>query len=151
MPARKATTPAAIFRHYFTIAQVADALSVSSRSVRRWSSHAIFRSTGSAAPSCYNDQGPTRRAGAYPFRREADVFHRRRHRSFRPESVDDLQQDEKWRDRVDKNRRAKIDQSAVAAPASGGVVTMPASPRFFTISDIADCLDVSSRTVRRWI
>ena len=28
---------------------------------------------------------------------------------------------------------------------------MPASPRFFTISDIADCLDVSSRTVRRWI
>jgi excisionase family DNA binding protein len=30
-------------------------------------------------------------------------------------------------------------------------VTMPASPRFFTISDIADCLDVSCRTVRRWI
>ena len=28
---------------------------------------------------------------------------------------------------------------------------MPASPRFFTISDIANCLDVSSRTVRRWI
>ena len=28
---------------------------------------------------------------------------------------------------------------------------MPASPRFFTISDIANRLDVSSRTVRRWI
>ena len=28
---------------------------------------------------------------------------------------------------------------------------MPASPRFFTISDVANCLDVSSRTVRRWI
>jgi excisionase family DNA binding protein len=28
---------------------------------------------------------------------------------------------------------------------------MPASPRFFTISDIANRLDLSSRTVRRWI
>lgn len=28
---------------------------------------------------------------------------------------------------------------------------MPASPRFFTISDITNCLGVSSRTVRRWI
>jgi excisionase family DNA binding protein len=25
------------------------------------------------------------------------------------------------------------------------------APRFFTIADIADCLDVSTRTVRRWI
>jgi len=28
---------------------------------------------------------------------------------------------------------------------------MPASPRFFTISNIANCLNVSSRTVPRWI
>jgi excisionase family DNA binding protein len=91
------------------------------------------------------------RAGAHPFRRKADVFSRRRHQSFWPESLDDLQQDEKWRDRVDENRRAKIDQSAVVASAFGSGVIMPASPRFFAISDVANCLDVSSRTVRRWI
>jgi hypothetical protein len=71
------------------------------------------------------------RAGAHPFRRKADVFSRRRHQSFWPESLDDLQQDEKWRDRVDENRRAKIDQSAVAASAFGSGVIMPASPRLF--------------------
>ena len=38
--------------------------------------------------------------------------------------LDDLQQDENWRDRVDKNRHTKIDQSAVAASAFGGVMTM---------------------------
>ena len=29
--------------------------------------------------------------------------------------------------------------------------TRPVEPRFFTISDVANFLDVSTRTVRRWI
>ena len=29
--------------------------------------------------------------------------------------------------------------------------TAPSAPRYFTISDVADSLSVSNRTVRRWI
>src|SRR5262249_45432244 len=66
-------------------------------------------------------------------------------------------QDEKRRDRMDENRCTTIDQSFVAASAFSSGMTMTtgkaaaAEARFLTISDIATCLNVDPRTVRRWI
>jgi hypothetical protein len=55
--------------------------------------------------------------------RQVGVLTSRILKGVRPESLDDLQQDEEWRDRMDKNRRAKTNQGAVAASAFGGGVT----------------------------